>query len=155
MSLQVARPLTPGEIALARTMFGDAIDYARARVANRKWAFFQPRKTAMAPTGCIHFHPGGDLYHDDFACADLSHQGLFIHEMTHVWQYQSGIYLPLRRHPFCRYGYTIQPGRRFERYGLEQQAEIARHAFLLRHHAIVPGAPPLAQYETILPFAGA
>lgn len=149
------RPLTRGEIALARSVFGDAIDYARAGIVNRKWAFFQPRGTVMAPTGCIHFHPRGELYCDDFAHAPLDHRALFIHEMTHVWQYQSGIYLPLRRHPFCRYGYALMPGRRFERYGIEQQAEIARHAFLLRNRGIVPGAPPLGQYETILPFTPA
>ena len=34
------------------------------------------------------------------------------------------------RHPFCRYRYTLKPGHRFEDYGLEQQAEIVRHAFL-------------------------
>jgi hypothetical protein len=82
MPAQPTRPLSPGEIALARSVFGDAIDYDRAGVANRKWAFFQPRKVAMAPLGCIHFHPKGDLYHDDFAFADLAHQALFIHEMT-------------------------------------------------------------------------
>ena len=45
------------------------------------------------------------------------------------------------------------PGWPLHRYGIEQQAEIVRHAFLLRHGARVPGAPPLAQYETLLPFA--
>ncbi len=51
------RPLTPAEEALARTVFGDAIDYAQVRLSQTKWAFFQPRDTVMAPTGCIHFHP--------------------------------------------------------------------------------------------------
>ena len=76
------RPLTPTETHLARSVFGTAIDYAPVRIIRRKWAFFQPRDTVMAPTGNIHFHPAGTLYRDDFAAAPLSDQGLFIHEMT-------------------------------------------------------------------------
>ena len=147
-----SRPLTPGEAALAASVFGDALDPARARVANRKWAFFQPRNTTMAPLGTIHFNPASGRYRDDFAAAPLGLQGLFVHELVHVWQHQQGIFLPLRRHPFCRYSYALEPGRPFHRYGLEQQAEIVRHAFLLRHGASVPGAAPLAQYESLLPF---
>ncbi|MES2442611.1 MAG: vgr related protein [Pseudomonadota bacterium] len=146
------RPLTAAEVALARSVFHGAIDYARARIHNRKWAFFQPRRTTMAPLGHIHFHPEGGLYRDDFGHAPLEAQGLFIHEMVHVWQHQRGIFLPLRRHPFCRYDYALVPGRPLARYGLEQQGEIVRHAFLLRHGAAVPGAAPLADYEAILPF---
>lgn len=146
------RPLTAGEVALARGMFGAAIDYSPVRLRRRKWAFFQPRNVVMAPRGHLHFHPQGDLWRDDFAAAALSDQGLFIHEMTHVWQHQQGIVLPLRRHPFCRYGYSFVPGRPLVRYGIEQQAEIVRHAFLLRHGARVAGAPELARYEGVLPF---
>jgi len=146
------RPLTPAETALAASVFGDAIDYTRVGVANRKWAFFQPRRTTMAPMGNIHFHPAGSLYRDDFADAPLAAQGLFIHEMVHVWQHQKGIFLPLRRHPFCRYDYTLAPGRPLTGYGIEQQAEIVRHAFLLRHGASVPGAAALSDYELLLRF---
>lgn len=147
------RPLTTGEIALARGVFGDSIDYSRASVANRKWAFFQPRNVTMAPLGCIHFHPKSGAYREDFATASLDLQGLFVHELVHVWQHQQGIFLPLRRHPFCRYGYSLKPGWRLARYGLEQQAEIVRHVFLLERGALLPGAPPLEQYRGILPFA--
>src|SRR5690606_22960901 len=35
-----SRPLTDGETRLAASVFGDAIDYARVRIANRKWIFF-------------------------------------------------------------------------------------------------------------------
>jgi hypothetical protein len=146
------RPLTTGEVALARGMFGDAIDCAPVRLRRRKWAFFQPRHTVMAPCGHLHFHPGGDTWRDDFASASLADQGLFLHEMTHVWQHQRGLFLPLRRHPFCRYGYSFVPGRPLVRYGIEQQAEIVRHTFLLRHGARVAGAPELARYEGVLPF---
>jgi len=147
-----ARPLTPDEIALARTMFGDAIDYAPVRIHNRKWIFFQPRRTAMAPLGHIHFHPKGGLYREDFAAENRDMQGLFIHEMVHVWQHQQGIFLPLKRHPLCTYSYALHPGRPLVKYGLEQQGEIVRHAFLLRAGATIAGAPPLAQYESLLPF---
>lgn len=147
-----SRLLTEGEIALARSMFGDAIDYAKVRIVRRKWAFFQPRETVMAPTGSLHFHPRGSQYRDDFAVAGLDDQGLFIHEMVHVWQHQKGIVLPIKRHPFCRYDYAIRPGLPLHRYGIEQQAEIARHAFLLRRGRQVIGAPDLKIYDGILPF---
>lgn len=144
------RPLTPGEIALARTMFGEAIDYARVRLIRRRWAFFQPRNTVMAPLGHIHFHPQGPWWREDFAAADRAAQGLFIHEMTHVWQHQAGRRLPIERHPFCRYGYRLEPGKPFARYGIEQQAEIVRHAFLLRGDGADAGA-----LAAILPFTPA
>ena len=78
----------------------------------------------------------------------------FIHEITHVWQAQKKgrFYLPLMRHPFCRYDYAVRAGWPLERYGLEQQAEIVSHAFMLRHGVGVAGVPPRVQLETILPF---
>ncbi|MEP6785388.1 MAG: vgr related protein [Sphingomonadales bacterium] len=147
-----SRALTDAETGLARSVFGDAIDYARVRIHLRKWAFFQPRRVVMAPDGDIWFHPKGDRYCGDFCNHDMDAQGLFIHEMTHVWQRQKGIYLPLARHPWCRYDYALKPGQRFEKYGLEQQAEIVRHAFLLREGHNVAGAPPTSQYKSLLPF---
>ncbi|QNM82750.1 vgr related protein [Sphingomonas sabuli] len=145
-----SRSLTTGEIALARSVFGDAIDYRAVKLVRRKWWPLQPKNVAMAPCGNIHFHPHGDSWSDDFAGERLSLQGFFIHEMTHVWQAQrSGRYfLPLMRHPFCRYRYTYVPGRPFARYGLEQQAEIVRHVFL-RERGMGIEAPP----RSLLPFA--
>ena len=148
------RALTADEVALAGTMFGRAIDYDAVRVHNRKYWRFQPRRVTMAPDGDLWFHPASGLLCDDFCTAPLHLQGHFIHEMTHVWQAQRGgrYFLPLMRHPFCRYRYDIVPGRPFGRYGLEQQAEIVRHAFLLRQARAVPGKPMLAVYEALLPF---
>jgi hypothetical protein len=110
----------------------------------------------MAPCGHVHFHPASPWYQDDFSKADSTLQGLLIHEMTHVWQAQTRgrWYLPLHRHPFCHYGYSIRPGWPLERYGIEQQAEIVRHAFLLREGIPVAGAPSLDIYRGILPFDG-
>jgi len=151
------RRLTAGEIALARTMFGDAIAYSSVQVKRRKFFPLHPRGVTMAPMGHLHFHPGAAHYCDDFAVASLHQQAHFIHEMVHVWQAQTRgrWYLVMRRHPWCRYDYALKPGWTLEQYGLEQQAEIVRHAFLLRHGAQVAGAPPLAAYETILRFPNA
>ena len=147
------RPLTPGEIALARSVFGGAIDYPPVRLVRRKWWPFQPRGVVMAPCGHIHFHPADPNWREDFSTAPLSLQGLFIHEMTHVWQAQTRgrFYLPLMRHPFCRYAYRFVPGKPFDAYGLEQQAEIVRHAFLQKKGAKLANAADPA----ILPFASA
>lgn len=136
-------------------MFGEAIDYARVRIRRRKFFPLQPRGVTMAPMGHLHFHPGAAHYCDDFAAASLERQAHFIHEMVHVWQAQrrGRWYLVLRRHPWCRYDYALKPGWPLDRYGIEQQAEIVRHAFLLREGAPVAGAPSLAAYAAILPFA--
>lgn len=145
-----SRPLTEGERALAASVFGDAVDYGAVRIRRRKWFPFQPRHVVMAPCGHIHFHPASHLWSDDFSAEPLHLQGLLIHEMVHVWQAQTRgrFYLPLMRHPFCRYRYRLEPGRPFESYGLEQQAEIVRHAFLARREE---GRRSEA-HECLLPF---
>ena len=143
--------MTSGEIELARSIFGSAIDYSSVRLVRGKWWPFQPRRSAMAPMGSIYFHPDGGGWSEDFSKESIARQGYFIHELTHVWQTQKGgrFYLPLMRHPFCKYDYRLEPGRPFDRYGLEQQAEIVRHRFLADRGALVPVCPPRA----LLPFA--
>ena len=37
-------------------LFGDAIDYRRVRVYNRRYMPFQPRNCAMTPNGSMYFH---------------------------------------------------------------------------------------------------
>jgi hypothetical protein len=150
-----SRSLTSGERDLAASVFGNAIDYDQVRLVRRAWWPFQPKNIVMAPCGNIHFHRASDLWSDDFASEALHPQGLFIHEMTHVWQAQlrGKYYLPLMRHPFCKYRYEFRPGRPFDRYGLEQQAEIVRHVFLLSCGRSVPGNLQLETLASILPFA--
>ena len=145
------RSLTAGEIELARSIFGEAVDYSRVRLIRGKWWPFHPRNAAMAPMGNIWFHPVEGGWSEDFSKEPLSRQGFFIHEMTHVWQAQRGgrFYLPMMRHPFCRYDYRLEPGKPFARYGIEQQAEIVTHRFLADRGAQVPALPP----RELLPFA--
>ena len=148
--MTLRRPLTPGEIALCRSVFADALDYGRVNLVKRKWWPFQPRNSAMAPMGNIYFHPEGGAWSEDFAKESLRRQAFFIHEMTHVWQAQARgrFYLPLMRHPFCRYSYRLEPGKPFESYGLEQQAEIVAHRFLADRGVTLEQCPP----GNLLPF---
>ncbi len=148
--------MTAGEVALARSVFGTAIDYTRVTIRRRKFFPLQPRKTTMAPRGHLHFHPLGEGYCDDFARVSRIRQGLFIHEMTHVWQTQTRgeWYLLLHRHPFCRYGYSLKPGQPLDRYGIEQQAEIVKHAFWLRNGVQVAGVADPSAYDLLARFPG-
>src|SRR3954454_4629456 len=145
-----SRHLTAGEVELAQSIFGSSIDYSKVRLIEGKWWPFHPRRAAMAPMGNIYFYPDGGGWSDDFAAEPLGRQGFFIHEMVHVWQAQAKgrFYLLLMRHPFCRYDYNLIPGKPFERYGLEQQAEIVTHRFLADRGARLPIVPP----RDLLPF---
>ncbi|WP_435200877.1 vgr related protein [Qipengyuania sp. 902] len=138
-------------------MFGNAIDYNRVTIKRRKWFPFQPRRVTMAPRGHLHFHPHSKAYCDDFSTASLTRQGLFIHELVHVWQVQAKgrWYLVTRRMPWARYDYALKPGWGLERYGIEQQAEIVKHAFWLRNGMRVAGAPDVSAYDLLVRFRGA
>ena len=142
---------------MARSVFGDTVDCAGVRIRRRNWFPFQPRRVTMAPGGHIHFHPESPSYRDNFGAAPLALQGHFIHEMTHVWQAQrkGRWYLVLNRRPWTRYDYSIRPGWTLERYGIEQQAEIVRHAFLLRRGMRLPGVAEKSAYDLLVTFPGA
>lgn len=151
------RCLTPGEVALARSVFGHAIDYDSVRIRRRKWFPFQPRRITMAPRGHLHFHPHSEAYCDDFAATHVLRQGLFIHELVHVWQVQTRgkWFLVTRRMPWARYDYALRPGWPLEKYGIEQQAEIVKHAFWLRNGVRVAGVADPAAYDLLVRFPGA
>ena len=150
MTKSCSRSLTAGETDLARSVFRDSIDYSKVRLIRGKWWPFQPRNAAMAPMGNIYFHPAGGGWSNDFSQENVRRQAFFIHEMVHVWQAQAKgrFYLPLMRHPFCRYSYRLKPGKPFDRYGLEQQAEIVTHRFLADRGVPATSAPP----RELLPF---
>jgi hypothetical protein len=152
----VSRPLTAGERKIVTSVFGDAVDPGPVRIYRRKWWPLQPRNVLMAPCGHLHVPAKSELWSEDYAAEEVKLQGLFVHEMTHVWQAQAKgrFYLPLMRHPFCRYAYKLEPDRPFKWYGIEQQAEIVRHVYLQRLGWTDFGAPPLASLEKLLPFAG-
>ena len=133
-------------------MFGDALDPAPVTIRCVKFWPLQPRRITMAPDGHIWFHPKGPNWSADFSAEALPLRALFVHEMVHVWQVQHGGSLVFRRLPFARYGYRLQPGKPFGRYGIEQQASMVEDAYRMRCGWMLPGRPSLAEYAAVVPF---
>jgi len=84
------RKLTVGEIALARAAFGKKIDYRRVKLSDGPG--LQPLAHAAFAKGNPAITVGSTVYFKHDYCPDFSAPGKnrksFVHEMTHVWQYQ-------------------------------------------------------------------
>jgi hypothetical protein len=147
MRLLERRALTEGEIAIGRAMFGDEIPWARVRI------FQAPRLGfyAMVPWGLtiVYSRLGAAR---DFAEAPPHEQGVFVHELAHVWQARRGVVLWLAKlGALGRKAYSYQPRARAALwdYNIESQAEIVRHLFHARCGACATGAPPQDWLEQI------
>lgn len=136
------RYLTSGEIALAKLIYKDSIDYGKVRIINGGLLGIPNRSSnAMAPYGNIHFPT--EIYKSikDFSKAISSDKIWFIHEMAHVWQYRLGLSVALRgieigmRGGYYKakaYDYDLicdDQYREFNQFNFEQQAEIISHYF--------------------------
>lgn len=130
-----SRELTNGEINMSKPVFGNKIDYSLPRVVSKPYVPWQPNGTAMAPNGNIYFNPKD--YKTDFSQASKLDRGWFIHEMTHVMQYQNGINVLANGLLFQTgkilsvglydpYKFSYIPGKAFGAYNLEQQGDVAR-----------------------------
>ena len=148
-----ARPrgLTDGEEAAARGVFGDAINWPRVRIWPTPFTPFQPKETAVTPWGAIHFRPEDHL--PDFSTGWATMAWL-IHELTHVWQHQTGQWVIPRGLWERQYRYgALDPARPFRRYGIEQQAAIVEDWFrLTRHQPTWRGSGTPAAYRATIPF---
>lgn len=155
----MSRPLTRGEATLAASVFGESIDYDRVRISTRRWGY-----AAICFGSHITFPPTRP------APADLSREPLearawLVHELTHVWQFQTAPLRTLaswaatlvaggygRGLPGYRY---VLPLKRWGAYNLEQQAAMVEHAYTLREGGRCVGAPwsaSLIDYKGCVPF---
>ena len=131
------RPLTAGEAGLLDEAFRGGIDATTVRLVDGHddnplpRAAFRNGNTAITLRKTIYF---GRHYRPDFAGADPHALGLFLHEMTHVWQYArlglTRFYLRYARDLIaCRFSaramYRYVPGEtRFAGARLEAQAQM-------------------------------
>ena len=140
------RDLTPGEVEIARRVFGDSVDYSKVKVHNHGyWMFFgfQDKYTAVTPNGQMYYP--APIYRDDFS-ASAEDQALFIHEMVHVWQRQlgyavrwNGLFVSSRG--ASAYEYRITAGTTLADYNMEQQGDIISDYYMV----VVLGEPRYAR----------
>jgi len=130
------RPLTIGEIALAKTLFGGSLIYSKIWVHRESYLPFnlQPIDVAMTPNGELWFRE--ETYSHDFSLDGLKKKHRFMHEMVHAWQAQKGMFVRTRGlfSRFADYSYSLDKAD-FLHYGLEQQASLASDYWLLLNHA--------------------
>jgi hypothetical protein len=131
------RALTAGERAMVAPLFRDGIDYDTVRVVHASFPF-QPDGVYMTPRGHV-YAPGG-LFRDDFSTGSLGERAVFVHELTHVWQFANGIDLIAAGvAAFAKYGgryeraypYLLDATRDLADYGMEQQASIVEDYYLI------------------------
>lgn len=147
----ITRGLTAGEIAMLSSVFGSTIPYAKVKVHNYKAYFFQPDDTAMTPDGEVYFPPAH--FQADFSTASPSDQAWFVHEGAHLYQYYSLKWtIKVRGIVDRNYDYTLDPAKKFQDYGLEQQGDIARDFYKLKNGVAISKPYKLSDYATILPF---
>ena len=121
------RGLTAGEIELCRPVFGSLIDYSQVKIMNHPYLPWQARHVIMAPCGAIHARPPN--YSRDYSAESSAFQGLFIHEMAHIYQYQQKIHVLLR-------GAILQSS------ADEAMASIS----MLRHHRLALAQPLIVAF---------
>lgn len=117
-------------------IFKDSVDYTVVRVINNTFPF-QPENVYMTPRG--HVYAPGDLWKDDFSAAH-GYRAVFVHEMTHVWQFANGMDLvgqgvvefTKHRGDYEKaYPYELDAARDLTEYGMEQQASIVEDYFVI------------------------
>lgn len=128
-----ARRLTSREIAMARLLFGDVLDYDRVRIHGRRYLPFQPKNCCMTPNGSMYFHRS--CYLPDYTRGEASVVHWFIHEMVHVWQHQLGYAVRLRGalRIGLPYAYDLAPGKTLADFNMEAQGDLLADYFALKH----------------------
>lgn len=143
VNVNYQRYLTAREITLARVIFKDSIDYFKVKIINgRLLGMPNGSKNAMTPFGNIHLPSKDYNAIKDFGIKDTeaTQKIWFIHEMTHVWQYQhgfnnarAGINTAINggyTERSLAYEYSLaDKNKKFNEYNMEQQAEIVSHYF--------------------------
>lgn len=143
------RRLTGGEEVLARTVFDDQIDYYKVRLI-RGPAGNPVARIALRTNGAItlgnRIYFREDKYGSDYSLG-IDWRRLFIHEMTHVWQYRRLTwfgFLPRYLVDFTMVGfkpklmYDYSNGASFAGSRLEAQADLVcdyQHALDLKDEA--------------------
>jgi len=134
------RDLSSAEINLARIVFGTSLPaWSRIQITDGLGpvpTYNNPYTTEDSPLFFIHVGP--DVYPDATLPKWLPgfgpYRNIFIHEMTHVWQYYHGYWVVLRsiwaNSPLgAGYSYTVGPSDAWNDFNVEQQAQLVEDWF--------------------------
>jgi len=157
------RGLTAGEEAMARTVFGDGVDYKSIRINHHGYRLFfgfQDPNTAVTPNGSMYMpHP---IYRDDYSLGDDADRRLFMHEMVHVWQNQMNYPvktkgLTVTSRGDSAYAYTLTPTSRLSDFNMEQQGNLMSDYYMICIYghpqgAYSPHMHPVWLRHVMLPF---
>ena len=148
----MSRRLSEGELTLARSVFGDAVELDRVRIHGGGFGRF------AVVIGSNLFMPT-HVQEKDFSAANSGAQALLIHELVHVWQFQTRPLWTLTSWAATALGGGYGPGLPGYRYtlplapfaalNLEQQASVVEHAFLIRRGLRNASTPPGARFEDL------
>ncbi len=148
IDLPGGRNLNKDEISFLKEVFSDKIEYEDIKIYNRKFFpdFIQDDYTAIAPNGNIYFPKNIDTR--DFSVMDIEDRAWLVHEVGHVYQYQSqgqfALWKGARLWLIDReirgldvYAYEIRKGYELDDYNIEQQGDIFRDYFFFLHNQVV------------------
>lgn len=123
--------MTLGEIKMTKEIFRDTIRYPKVWIHKGSYLPFglQLKRVSMSPNGEMYFR---DEYSPDFSKAYVTKKQTFIHELSHVWQYQHGMSVKLRGLVswMAKYEYALDSWP-LSTYGMEQQAQIIADYYIL------------------------
>ena len=135
-------PLTAGEIALSKKVFGSALDTRHVTKVFCKNAHNDQPPVEIRAGHEIVFH-GADTWSPDFSKEkNVIRYGFFMHDLTHLWQQQTGA--PIK--PCETLGYTLTPERPFSAYCSSHQALMVED--YARLHLFKPAHQPRGTADT-------
>jgi len=140
-----ARPLNTEERALAESYFGDSIDLDKITL-NQSSALVAANEYFPGNNSSRPFVLGNTInFNHDLDLNDPDDRGIFLHELTHVWQFQStegintqiqGAQLATDSDNYVIDTALLDPNNpeNIHDFNIEQQAETVRGHFLLTEH---------------------
>jgi hypothetical protein len=140
----MARYLTMGEIQLLRPVFGETLRYRSIVCAVNDSDVGGPANS-ITPTGVPQF--SRFVFCRDFSMTHAANQWVFVHEMTHVWQWGHhiwpvnaaiGIFIQTGGDYTKGYPYDLTPASNLSDFNIEQQASLVADYWALSTKKLPP-----------------
>ncbi|WP_199782664.1 hypothetical protein [Cronobacter dublinensis] len=127
------RSLTAGEVRMARSLFGDMINYGHVKVYKGSYFPFdlQDEGTAVTPNGNMYWPE--PIFKEDFSLETPLNKNWFMHEFVHIWQHQMGMSVRTRGliSKYVNYHYSLPKEKTLADYRMEQQGNIIADYYTL------------------------